>query len=105
MNPTNPKRSLNVERLEQREVPAVTGVMNGVLRVTGSNSSETILMRQTAAGTVNVAGPGLNRTYSGVREVYVDARGGNDYVSFDTRSLGGNEALRGQGDDLRRHRQ
>jgi hypothetical protein len=84
---------LNLERLERRDAPAVAGtVMNGVLRVTGSDASETILMRQTSASTVHVAAPGLNRTFTGVREVYVDARGGNDYVSFDTRALGGNEA-------------
>jgi len=93
MNPTNTKRMLHVERLERRDAPAVTGqVMNGVLRVTGSDASETILMRQTAANTVHVAGPGMSRTFTGVREVYVDARGGHDYVSFDTRPLGGNEA-------------
>src|SRR5262245_6780398 len=93
MTPTPRPNRLQVEQLEQREVPATTALVNGVLQITGTDASETIIMRQTAAGRITAQIGTTTRTFTGVREVYVDARGGNDYVWLDTSPLGANESL------------
>lgn len=92
MTPTPRPNQLQVERLEQRDVPATTSLANGVLRITGTDVAETIIMRQTGDGRITTQIGTTSQNYTGVREVYVDARGGNDYVWLDTTPLGVNEA-------------
>lgn len=93
MTPTPRPTRPQLERLEQREVPATvtTALTNGILRVTGTDAADTIVMRQTGEGRITAYIGTTTRSFTGVREVYVDVRAGNDYVSLDTTPLGANE--------------
>lgn len=100
MTPTHRPNRPQLERLEQRDVPSTvaTSFANGVLRVTGTDASDTIILRQTGEGRVTAYLNTTTRTFTGVRDAYVDARSGNDYVWLDTSPLGTNEvrlAIRG----------
>lgn len=87
------KRHLQYENLEKRELMAVTGALrNGVLTVTGTSKNDVISFRQTA-GNVYVSGI---TTFWGawqINSVVIDAGKGNDTVSFDSVSNGGQESL------------
>jgi len=63
-----------------------------VLQITGTDAAESIIMRQTAYGRVTTQIGTSAQTFTGVREVRVDARGGADYVWLDTTPLGGSES-------------
>jgi RTX calcium-binding nonapeptide repeat (4 copies)/Calpain family cysteine protease len=85
---------LTLDRLEDRSLPA-TGitltVVNGVLRLTGSDGNDAVLIRQTAANAVTVAYGTTTRSFTGVNSIYADGGAGDDYLYFDTTPLGANE--------------
>lgn len=86
---------LTLHRLEDRMLPAAAitlAVVNGVLRVTGTDAADGILIRQTAASSVTVAYGTTTKSFAGIKEVYADGLGGNDYLYFETASLGANES-------------
>lgn len=87
------KGSLEVQRLEDRTVPAVAASLSaGVLRITGTESADTVVLRQTGYQRVTVSEYGqATKTFTGVQQIYADARGGNDYIYFDTTPLGAYE--------------
>ncbi len=83
---------LRVDRLEDRSMPAVTlAVVNGVLRVTGTESNDSALIRQTGAYAVSVVEGTNTRSFTGISGINADGRGGNDYFYFDSTPLGTNE--------------
>src|SRR5438874_939263 len=86
--PFGPHRRLQVESLEDRSLPA-SGVSSslsssGVLSVIGTNASDTILVRQTAAHAVTVTANGTAKPFAGVYLISVDGRAGNDKITVDT---------------------
>jgi hypothetical protein len=84
--PFGPHRRLQVESLEDRSLPSgvVSSLSRGILSVIGTDSADTIVVRQTAAHSVNVTANGVTRSYAGVNLVQVDGRGGNDRITMDT---------------------
>lgn len=85
--PFGPHRRLRVESLEDRSLPAsgiTSSLSNGVLSITGTESADTIVVRQTALRSVSVTSAGGTKSYNNVSLVSVDGRGGNDRIYFDT---------------------
>jgi hypothetical protein len=85
---------LLLNRLEDRSLPAATistTVVNGVLRVIGTDGNDTILIRQTGANAVTVAYGATVKRFTGVNEIYADGGAGDDFIYFDTTPLGANE--------------
>lgn len=88
MHGSHPRRSLRVEQLEGREMPAAmlsALVQNGVLTVLGSEASDTIVVRQTGLRAVTVDSNGVQRSYQSVSQVVVEGRAGDDRIYMDTR--------------------
>jgi RTX calcium-binding nonapeptide repeat (4 copies)/Calpain family cysteine protease len=86
-----PRRRLEVEALEDRTLLAAglyTTLKRGVLSVTGTDGSDTIVLRQTWSGVTLDAG-NEHRLYVGVTRVEVSGRGGNDKIYVDTRPVAG----------------
>lgn len=85
------RRRLELEPLEERAVPAsglyVTS-RSGVLSVTGTDYSDTIVLRQTRAGVTLDVGT-EHRVYTGISRIDVHGRGGNDKIYVDTRAVAG----------------
>lgn len=85
------RRRLELEPLEDRALLAsglyVTS-RGGILSVTGSEASDTIVLRQTRAGVTLDVGT-EHRVYQSVTRVDVAGRGGNDKIYVDTRAITG----------------
>ncbi len=81
-----PTRTLEVLPLEDRTLPAAgvtASLRSGVLTVTGSESADTVVVRQTNRGvTVDANGKKLN--FGTVARVEIDGRGGDDRLFVDT---------------------
>lgn len=72
---------LGVQALEAREVPTVVTLDAGILRVTGTDSAESITVRQSATH-LTVDGEAGSWAVADVSEVWVEAFGGADTVSL-----------------------
>src|SRR4051794_28312666 len=73
--PLRPRRRLLVEPLEDRSLPAATvasALRNGLLTITGSETADMIVVRQTGAGAVTLIANGVRHDYRGVGQVSVD---------------------------------
>lgn len=76
--------TLNVEQLEDRMVLSTVELTNaGVLKITGSEASETIQLRQ-GNGVISITGMAGGVKQAAVKSVLIDARGGGDYVDCRT---------------------
>jgi Ca2+-binding RTX toxin-like protein len=83
-----PRRRLLVEPLEDRSLPAaaVSSILrSGVLSVTGSETADIIVVRQTGAGAVMLDANGIRQNFRDVSRIVVDGRGGDDRIYMDTR--------------------
>src|SRR5207247_7241175 len=81
-------RRLRVEPLADRSLPAtaVGAVLSGgVLSITGTDSADVIVIRQTGSSSVTLDANGVRRDYRGVSQVTADGRGGDDQIYMDTR--------------------
>src|SRR3954454_3055559 len=71
-----------VERLESRDVPAVTlSLAAGVLTVNGSTANDSIVVRQ-LNGRVSVDGNATSYAATGVNSLVVNSGAGNDSVNL-----------------------
>src|SRR5437763_1921976 len=71
-----------MEMLETREVPAQLSLSGGLLRITGSNNSDTMVIRQDNVAIRLQGGPAYYN--SAVQKIVIDAKGGNDLVDLRT---------------------
>jgi hypothetical protein len=85
------RRRLELEPLEERALLAsglyVTS-RGGILSVTGTDGPDTIVLRQTKAGVTLDVGT-EHRVYTGVSQINVFGRGGDDKIYVDTRAIAG----------------
>lgn len=84
--PFKPSRKLTILPLEDRTLPAASvaaSLRSGVLTVTGSESADTIVVRQSDRG-VTVDANGKKTSFTGVSRVEIDGRGGDDRLFVDT---------------------
>ncbi len=72
---------LGVQALEAREVPTVVTLEAGILRITGTESAESIVVRQSATH-LTVDGETGSWAMNDVSEVWIDAASGNDTVDL-----------------------
>jgi hypothetical protein len=86
------RRTLNIEWLEDRTVPAgTTGtVENGVLYITGTPGDDTIVVRYYDK-TITVDGTDIQ---SDASRIVINASGGNDVIHLDSQNLSSSTALR-----------
>lgn len=79
-----------IESLERRECPTVVfGLEGGVLSITGDNRANVIEVSEPSEGLVQVVGDGVRRTFRGVNQVVIDAKGGDDEIEmFNPKELG-----------------
>lgn len=79
--PDRRRRRMGVESLERRDCPAVMFELQGdLLRITGDQGPNVIDIYQPSERVVEVSGDGVRRTFSGVADIFVDAKGGDDTV-------------------------
>src|SRR5438445_6965705 len=70
------------ERLESRDVPAVTvSLASGVLTITGSSGNDSIVLSQ-ANGRVSISGVTSTYATTSINSVVINDGGGNDSVSL-----------------------
>jgi hypothetical protein len=86
--PSARRRPLLLELLEDRTVPTVATFAAGTLTVTGTASNDTIIVRR-VGDVISVDGTTTKVTASQVKQVIVDAGGGDDMVRLDSEALGG----------------
>jgi Ca2+-binding RTX toxin-like protein len=82
--PSRLRRTLNIERLEDRTVPAgITGIVqNGVLYITGTPGDDTIVVRY-ANKTISVDGTKIE---ADAGRIVIDAGAGNDVIRLDSQT-------------------
>lgn len=88
-NAFRPHRRLRVEALENRWLPAsgiTTALRSGVLSIVGTDSTDSVVVRQTAAHSVTVTASGVNKSFSNVNSISIDGRAGDDKLAIDTRT-------------------
>lgn len=88
-NAFRPHRRLRVEALENRWLPAsgiTTALRSGVLSIVGTDSADSIVVRQTAAHSVTVTASGFNKSFTNVNSISIDGRAGDDRITVDTRT-------------------
>src|SRR5262245_25338458 len=72
----------NLEKLETREVPAVSvSLASGVLTINGSSGNDSIVVRQ-SSGKVSVDGVSSTFATTTINSVVINDGGGNDGVSL-----------------------
>lgn len=73
--------------------PAVTAVVhNGVLRITGTEQADAILVRQTN-GQISVSGVPGSISAAAVQRIEVYGLGGNDVIRLDSETIGGGQPI------------
>ena len=89
--PSRLRRTLNIERLEDRTVPAgITGTLqNGVLTILGTPGDDTIVVRF-ANKTVSVDGTKIEAE---ANRIVIDAGAGNDVIRLDSQTFANQDAL------------
>jgi hypothetical protein len=93
----NRARSLHCEPLERREMltAGITASLTagGVLNVVGTDNADQIRFLQSGK---NISIVGVNGFWSAsqVQSIYVDGRGGDDFVSLNSFANGGNKAIK-----------
>jgi Calpain family cysteine protease len=89
-------RSLQYEALEARQVMAagITASLSsvGVLTVNGTENADAINFRQ-IGGMISVAGVSGSFSATNVKSIVVNCKGGNDIVSLNSLTNGGNQTL------------
>ena len=88
-------RTLQCELLESREMMAASATLTsgGVLNVVGSDGDETIKFFQSGKN-IYIQGLAGYWSASKVKSIYVDSKGGDDFVSLDSYGNGGNKAIK-----------
>ena len=72
-----------IESLERRECPTVVfGLESGVLSITGDDRANVIEVSEPREGLVLVVGDGVRRTFRGVNQIVIDAKGGDDEIEM-----------------------
>jgi hypothetical protein len=88
-------RRATIETLEPRQVLAATysaSLSDGILRISGSDASEKIFVRQ-IDGKISIKNLSGSWYASKVNCISVQLRGGDDYISFNSLANGGNRAI------------
>lgn len=85
-------RRLSVDALESRVALSTTAVApNGILGVVGDNGNQTITITKTGAASFSVAGlTAGTQTFSNVKSISVNTKGGDDRVTFVGNGSGAN---------------
>ncbi len=79
-----------IESLERRECPTVVfGLESGVLSITGDDRANVIEVSEPREGLVLVVGDGVRRTFRGVNQIVIDAKGGDDEIATSSDSFFG----------------
>ncbi len=88
-------RTLQCERLEPRQMLAATATLTGagVLNVVGSDGDDVIKFFQ-ADKNIYIQGLAGYWSAAAVKSIYVDSKGGDDFVSLNSYGNGGNKALK-----------
>ena len=87
-------RTLQCEHLEPRQMMSATATLAGsVLNVVGSDGDDAINFYQSGKN-IYIQGVDGYWSASAVKSIYVDSRGGDDYVSLNSYGNGGNKALK-----------
>jgi Calpain family cysteine protease len=87
-------RTLQCESLERREMMSATATLNGgVLAVLGGSGNDVIKFFQSGK---NIYINGIAEAFSAskVKSIYVDAKGGDDFISLNSYGNGGNKAIK-----------